>query len=157
MFTYFKNLFKNVFSTNISYTTLPNCENVLSKAHESDACYDLQSNEFVTIKPGCSDLVKTGVLLELPNNWEAQIRPRSGNALKYGITVLNSPGTIDSKYRGELAVIVINHGTEPFPINKGDRIAQIKFEKVPKVNLIKKDQISLNTERGARGFGSSGK
>ena len=157
MFTYFKNLFKNVFSTNISYTTLPNCENVLSKAHESDACYDLQSNEFVTIKPGCSDLVKTGVLLELPNNWEAQIRPRSGNALKYGITVLNSPGTIDSKYRGELAVIVINHGTEPFPIKKGDRIAQIKFEKVPKVNLIKKDQISLNTERGARGFGSSGK
>lgn len=157
MFTYFKNLFKNVFSTNISYTTLPNCENVLSKAHESDACYDLQSNEFVTIKPGCSDLVKTGVLLELPNNWEVQVRPRSGNALKYAITILNSPGTIDSKYRGEIGVIIINHGTTFFKIEKGDRIAQIKFEKVPKVNLIKKDQISLNTERGARGFGSSGK
>lgn len=157
MFNFLKNLLKNVFSINISYTTLPNCENILSKAHESDACYDLQSNEFVTIKPGCSDLVKTGILLELPNNWEAQIRPRSGMALKHGITVLNAPGTIDEKYRGELAVILINHGQNDFKIGKGDRIAQIKFEKVPKVKVIKKDQISLNTERGARGFGSSGK
>jgi dUTP pyrophosphatase len=157
MFTFLKNFFKNVFSTNISYTTVPNCPNILSKAHESDACYDLQSNEYLTIKPGCSDLVKTGIYLELPRNWEAQVRPRSGMALKYVVTVLNSPGTIDAKYRGELAAIVINHGKNDFKIEKGDRIAQIKFERVPKTKLIKKDKISLNTERGEKGFGSSGK
>lgn len=157
MFTYFKNLFQNAFSTNISYTVVPNCENVLSKAHESDACYDLQSNEYINIKPNSVELVKTGVLVELPDNWEIQVRPRSGNAIKYSITVLNSPGTIDSKYRGELAVILANFGNETFPIKKGDRIAQIKFEKVPKVKLNLVSKISLNTERGDKGFGSSGK
>lgn len=149
--------FKNVFSTNISYTTLSDCENVLSKAHESDACYDLQSNEYITIEPNTIELVKTGLFLELPNNWEAQIRPRCGIALKHGVTVLNTPGTIDSKYRGELAVILINHGTKPFIIEKGDRIAQIKFEKVPKVKVKKVNKIRSNTERGEKGFGSSGK
>ena len=157
MFTYFKNLFQNAFSTNISYTTISNCENVLSKAHESDACYDLQSNEYINIKPNSIELVKTGIFLELPNNWEVQVRPRSGIALKHGVTVLNTPGTIDSKYRGELAVILINHGTKDFVIQKGDRIAQIKFEKVPKVRLNWKSKISLITERGIKGFGSSGK
>lgn len=157
MFTYFKNLFQNAFSTNISYTVVPNCENVLSKAHESDACYDLQSNEYVNIKPNSIELVKTGIFLELPNNWEVQVRPRSGIALKHGVTVLNTPGTIDSKYRGELAVILVNFGSDTFSIKKGDRIAQIKFEKVPKVKLNSVSKISLNTERGDKGFGSSGK
>lgn len=157
MFNYFRNLFQNAFSTNISYTTIPNCSNILSKAHESDACYDLQSNEYINIKPNSIELVKTGIFLELPNNWEAQVRPRSGIALKHGVTVLNTPGTIDSKYRGELAVILVNFGSETFSIKKGDRIAQIKFEKVPKVKLIKKDKISLSTERGNKGFGSSGR
>ena len=157
MFNFLRNFFQNVFTTNISYTTVPYCENVLSKAYESDACYDLQSNEYVNIKPGTVELVKTGILLELPSNWEAQVRPRSGIAAKHAVTVLNTPGTIDEKYRGELQVIVINHGTETFSIKKGDRIAQIKFERVPKTKLVKKNKISLNTERGEKGFGSSGK
>ena len=101
--------------------------------------------------------MKTGIFLELPNNWEAQVRPRSGIALKHGVTVLNTPGTIDSKYRGELAVILVNFGSNTFSIKKGDRIAQIKFEKVPKVKLNLVSKISLNTERGDKGFGSSGK
>ena len=100
--------------------------------------------------------VKTGIYLEMPSNFEAQIRPRSGLALKSGITVLNSPGTIDSDYRGEIAVILINHSKKPFEINNGDRIAQLVFSSVEKISW-KHVGVLTQTERNKGGFGSTGK
>ena len=91
----------------------------------------------------------------MPNNFEAQVRPRSGLALKNSITVLNTPGTIDSDYRGEICVILINHGQMSFKINRGMRIAQIIFKETPEVNLVEVDELD-NTKRGAGGFGSTG-
>ena len=91
----------------------------------------------------------------MPNNFEAQVRPRSGLALKNSITVLNTPGTIDSDYRGEICVILINHGQMSFKINRGMRIAQIIFKETPEVNLVEVDELD-NTKRGSGGFGSTG-
>lgn len=91
----------------------------------------------------------------MPEGTEAQVRPRSGLALKHGITVLNSPGTIDAGYRGEIGVILINHGKEPFTIEKGMRIAQLVVQYVPQVFIEETDELS-DTERGDKGFGSSG-
>ena len=101
-------------------------------------------------------LIPTGITIELPPYMEAQVRPRSGLALKHGITVLNSPGTIDSDYRGEIGVILINHSRNPFTIRPGDRIAQLVFAEVTKVHLTKVEDISRLTGRGEGGFGSSG-
>ncbi|MFA5559303.1 MAG: dUTP diphosphatase [Methanofastidiosum sp.] len=100
-------------------------------------------------------LIKTGLHIELPENVEAQIRPRSGLALKYGITVLNTPGTVDSDYRGDIGVILINLGNESFVIKKGDRVAQIVFNKVEKFDLQVVDKLS-ETIRGEDGFNSTG-
>ena len=100
-------------------------------------------------------LIKTGLHIELPKNIEAQIRPRSGLALKHGITVLNSPGTIDEDYRGDIGVILINLSQKPFIIKKGDRIAQIVFQKVEKFDLEIVDKLS-DTVRGEGGFDSTG-
>ncbi|MAQ31196.1 MAG: dUTP diphosphatase [Flavobacteriales bacterium] len=100
-------------------------------------------------------VIPTGIYLDIPENTEAQIRPRSGLALKSGITVLNTPGTIDSDYRGEVAVILINLSKEVFIINDGDRIAQMVFSKVEKINWREK-KILTKTERGSGGFGSTG-
>jgi dUTP pyrophosphatase len=99
-------------------------------------------------------LIKTGVFIELPEEYEAQIRPRSGLAIKNGITIVNSPGTIDEDYRGEIGVILLNTGDDIFTINKGDRIAQMVFNKVEKGNLILETELS-DTERSAGGFGST--
>ena len=110
----------------------------------------------IVIKPGKSTLVPTGLAMSLPGGYEAQVRPRSGLAAKFGVTVLNSPGTIDSDYRGEVKVILINHGDEPFEINDGDRIAQIVLSKVEKIIWEKIDSLS-KTSRGSSGFGSTGK
>ncbi len=117
---------------------------------------DLKSKEDGILKSGERRLVKTGVFIELPAGYEAQVRPRSGLALKHGITMLNSPGTIDSDYRGEIGVIMINHGSEPFVYKKGDRIAQIVISKYSRVEF--KNTLSLTeTVRGAGGFGHTGK
>ncbi len=101
-------------------------------------------------------LVPTGLFMAMPNNWEAQVRPRSGLAIKQGITCLNTPGTIDADYRGEVKVILINLSTEPQLISDGDRIAQIVFQAVEKVQWEIVDQLE-DTDRGAGGFGHTGK
>lgn len=101
-------------------------------------------------------LIGTGLYIELPAGYEAQVRPRSGLAIRHGITVLNSPGTIDSDYRGEIGVILINLSDTPFTVNDGDRIAQMIIAKHEKAEMIETEEINL-TDRGAGGFGHSGK
>jgi dUTP pyrophosphatase len=118
---------------------------------------DIRSNQRTTIQPGSFELIKTGLFVEIPYGYEIQIRPRSGLALKHGITVLNSPGTIDSDYRGEIGVILINHGTEPFDINVGDRIAQMVLSKVEHIQWHALGSLDSGTKRGEKGFGSTGK
>jgi dUTP pyrophosphatase len=112
--------------------------------------------EKCTLIPGERKLIKTGLFLEIPEGYEAQVRPRSGLALKNGITVLNSPGTIDADYRGEIGVILINHSSEIFEINSGDRIAQLVFAKVEQAVWYETESLN-ETERGEGGFGSTGK
>ena len=116
---------------------------------------DVVSAEEVTIAPGARHAVATGLALAIPQGYEIQVRPRSGLALKHGITVPNTPGTIDSDYRGELKVILINHGTEPFAIARGDRVAQLVL--APVVQAAWEEVAELDaTERGEGGFGSTG-
>lgn len=117
---------------------------------------DLKSKEDGILNPGERRLVKTGLFIELPLGYEAQVRPRSGLALKHGITMLNSPGTIDSDYRGEIGCIMINHGSEPFEYKKGDRIAQLVISKYSQAEFIVTTNLS-ETNRGAGGFGHTGK
>ncbi|MFO7845860.1 MAG: dUTP diphosphatase [Balneolaceae bacterium] len=112
-------------------------------------------NEAHTLKPGERALVPTGLTMEMPDGYEAQIRPRSGLAYKHGITMLNTPGTIDSDYRGELKVLVINHGDAPFVIRHGDRIAQMVFAPVSQMDIRSSDRLN-ETERNTGGFGSTG-
>ena len=116
-------------------------------------------SEPVVLQPLERKLIPTGLFVELPDDCEAQVRPRSGLALKHGITVLNSPGTIDADYRGEICVILINLSQEPFEIQPGERIAQMviaQFRQVELVEVGSLDELS-GTERGAGGFGHSGK
>lgn len=110
----------------------------------------------MTLCAGARALVPTGLTLELPAGFEAQVRPRSGLAYRHGITVLNSPGTIDSDYRGEVQVLLINHGDQPFTIRRGDRIAQLVVAPVTRAVLIEVQEATA-TARGAGGFGSTGK
>lgn len=124
--------------------------------------FDLRANltETVTIESGSVEIIPTGLVFNIPNNFEIQVRPRSGLAAKNGVTVLNSPGTIDADYKGELKVILINHGKVPFIINHGDRIAQAIFAPVYSMNSVKLNKVKSimnNTERGTGGFGSTGK
>ena len=119
-----------------------------------DIAADVEKN--IEIKPGKSEIIPTGLAVSIPKNFEIQIRPRSGLALKYGITVLNSPGTIDSDYRGEIKVILINLGKEDFLIQNNDRIAQLVFNEVVKVSLKEVDTLD-QTSRDEKGFGSTGK
>jgi len=110
----------------------------------------------VTIAPGERKLIPTGLSVEIPEGFEIQVRPRSGLALKYGVTVLNAPGTIDSDYRGEIGVVLINHGTEPFTVRHGDRIAQLVAFAVPACAFENVDSIG-DTDRGSGGYGSTGR
>ena len=110
----------------------------------------------ILIKPNERELIPTGIAVSLPQNIEGQVRPRSGLSLKYGITVLNSPGTIDSDYRGEIKVILINHGNEDFLIKNNDRIAQLVFNEVVKVSFKEVKDLD-QTSRNQKGFGSTGK
>ncbi|MEH7379712.1 dUTP diphosphatase [Bacillus sp. JJ1533] len=125
------------------------------QANPGDAGLDLFSAEEKLIKPGEAELIKTGIKIELPPGTEAQVRPRSGLALKHSVTVLNSPGTIDEGYRGEIAVILINHGKQEFLVEKQMRIAQMVVAPVAQVNLLQVDEVAAS-ERGEGGFGSSG-
>lgn len=124
-------------------------------AHSSDAGMDLRSVESLTIPPGGRALVHTGLQMSLPPLHEAQVRPRSGLALKFGVTVLNTPGTIDAGYRGEIGVILANFGERPFEVAKGDRIAQLVIAAVIQPGLVETESLD-ETDRGAGGFGSTG-
>ena len=115
----------------------------------------LPANEERSLAPGAYAVIPTGLTLELPRGTEAQVRPRSGLAAKFGVTVLNSPGTIDADYRGEVGVILINHGKEPFVIRRGDRIAQMVIGIVAQAGIVESKALSA-TKRGAGGFGSTG-
>jgi dUTP pyrophosphatase len=138
---------------------------VVNKSHHSLPSYstehsagmDLRANldAPLTLMPGQRVLVPTGLFLELPEGTEAQVRPRSGLAFKHGVTVLNAPGTIDADYRGEVGVLLINHGLEPFEVKDGERIAQLVVARYERVQLIGTDDIRT-TERGAGGFGHTG-
>ena len=125
-------------------------------AKHGDSCCDLYSVEDVTIIPGERKLIDTGIAIELPQGFEAQIRSRSGNAWKHGVTVLNSPGTIDQDFRSSLKVILINHGDNYFVIKKGDRIAQMKFSPTYQGHFIEVKELS-ESERGTDGIGSTGR
>jgi len=126
-----------------------------SYAHPGDAGLDLCAVEAVDIPPGATRLVKTGIAIQLPIGTEAQVRPRSGLALKHSLTVLNSPGTIDEGYRGEVGVIMINHGREGFAVAAGMKIAQMVIQPVLRVDVAEVQELS-DTARGAGGFGSTG-
>lgn len=124
-------------------------------AHPGDAGMDVKSVDDLTIKPGERALVHTGLVMMLPAGYEAQVRPRSGLALKKGVTVLNTPGTIDEGYRGEVGVILANFGSEDFVVSKGDKIAQIVVAPVTIAQIVETAEVD-ETERGEGGFGSTG-
>lgn len=130
---------------------------VPSYSTELSAGMDLRANidESYELKPLERHLFRTGIYLGIPDGYECQVRPRSGLALKYGITVLNTPGTIDADYRGEICVILVNLSDTPFTVHDGDRIAQIVFSKYEKCSLKAVDQLS-ETDRGSGGFGHTG-
>ena len=109
----------------------------------------------VTLPPGERTLIPTGIAIALPDGYEAQVRPRSGLALKHGVSLVNTPGTIDPDYRGEIGVILINHGAEPFTVNPGDRIAQMLFARFERGELLEVEELE-DTARGEGGFGHTG-
>lgn len=138
---------------------LTDSRNAPRYAFPTDAGADLMSNEEVTLLPGGWSAVSTGVKFAIPEGYVGLVHPRSGLAAKFGITVLNAPGTIDADYRGEVKVILINHGMKPFQIYKGDRIAQVVFQKVERAifyALTDEQFKETNTLRGEGGFGSTG-
>lgn len=118
---------------------------------------DITSTMTIVLEPGKFAAISTGIALEIPPGTEVQVRPRSGLAFKHGVTILNAPGTIDSDYRGEIKVLLVNHGSEPFEIKEGDRIAQLVFSNIVRVTGIEvaTDDLS-NTDRGTKGLGSTG-
>jgi dUTP pyrophosphatase len=126
-----------------------------SYASEGAAGLDVVAAEDLTLQPGGRHAVATGFALAIPPGFEVQVRPRSGLALKHGITCLNTPGTIDSDYRGEVKVILANLGSEPFEVRRGERIAQLVPAPVLRAAFIEVDELD-STERGAGGFGSTG-
>ena len=141
---------------------LPHAEGLALPAYETtgSAGMDLRAavpeDAPLTLEPGARALVPTGLKIALERGYEAQVRPRSGLALKHGLTCLNSPGTIDSDYRGEVGVILINHGQEPFVIRRGERIAQMVIARHEQVEVAEVDTLD-ETVRGAGGFGSTGR
>jgi len=124
---------------------------------EASAGMDLRANiqESITLKPLERTIVKTGLFIELPVGYEAQVRPRSGLAAKKGITVLNAPGTVDADYRGEIGVILVNLSNEDFTIENGERVAQLVIAKHERAEWVEVEELS-STDRGAGGFGSTG-
>jgi dUTP pyrophosphatase len=125
-------------------------------ASEDAVGLDVTAAENLTLQPGQRHAVATGFAIEIPRGYEVQVRPRSGLAMKNGITCLNTPGTIDSDYRGEVKVILINLGQEPFEVRRGERIAQLVPAPVLRADFVEASELS-GTERGAGGFGSTGR
>ena len=121
-----------------------------------DLAAALPADAVIEIAPGAYAMIPTGLAIALPEGYEAQIRPRSGLAAKYGITVLNAPGTVDADYRGEIQVLLINHGSAPFSVRRGERIAQMVVAPVSAVMLIETEALD-DTERGTGGHGSTGR
>lgn len=142
-------------ATTIEFKKLNENAVLPSFANEGDAGLDICSVQDLVLEPGKRALVKTGVAIQLPKGWEAQVRSRSGLAYKHGVVVLNSPGTIDEPYRGEIGVILINHGEEPYSISVGDRIAQLVLRRTEDVIPVFVDELT-ETNRGTGGFGSTG-
>ncbi len=124
-------------------------------AHQGDAGMDIRSVADLVVPAGARALVPTGLVMVLPEGYEGQVRPRSGLALKHGVTVLNTPGTIDAGYRGEVGVILFNSGTADFKVAKGDRIAQLVVAPVTTAGIAEVESVD-ETDRGAGGFGSTG-
>jgi dUTP pyrophosphatase len=148
--------------TTVRVERLPHAEGLPLLAYETggSAGMDLRAavpeDAPMTLEPGARALVPTGLKIALEAGYEAQVRPRSGLALKHGLTCLNSPGTIDSDYRGEVGVILINHGQEPFVIRRGERIAQMVIARHEQAALVEVEALD-ETARGAGGFGSTGR
>jgi dUTP pyrophosphatase len=148
-------------TVSVAIKQLQNAEGMVLPAYQSEQAAGLDlaaavsTGEGITVRPGGRALVPTGLVLELPPGYEGQVRPRSGLALRHGVTVLNSPGTIDSDYRGEISVLLINLGPEPVMIHRGDRIAQLVIAPVVHATLVATVAVS-ETVRGAGGFGSTG-
>jgi dUTP pyrophosphatase len=124
-------------------------------AREGDAGLDLAAAAMVTLAPGGRALVPTGLRVAIPDGYAGLVLPRSGLALRSGVTVLNAPGLIDSGYRGEIGVLLVNHGSEPAPIQRGDRIAQLVIQPVARAELVEVRELP-ESRRGAGGFGSTG-
>ena len=138
----------------VQFKKLSDRATIPSYANLGDSGLDLHPETPFTLEPGERKLIKTGIAIELPQGYEAQVRPRSGLALKYGVTVLNSPGTIDSSYRGDIGVILINHGEEEFEYF-GKAIAQLVIAPVTQVDLVEAQTSLTMTKRGEGGFGST--
>tara|TARA_R110000868_G_scaffold378658_3_gene644158 strand:- start:11935 stop:12381 length:447 start_codon:yes stop_codon:yes gene_type:complete len=143
----------------IEFKKLPHAKDLPLPSYETESAAGMDIRAAlespVTLKPGERRLIPTGLQMALPSGYEAQIRPRSGLAIRNGITMLNSPGTIDSDYRGEVKVIAINHGQEDFIVNHGDRIAQMVIAPVVQLKIEEVSNLD-KTERGEGGFGSTG-
>jgi len=142
----------------VAIMRLPNGEGLPLPAYETAgaAGMDLRAAEAATLAPGARCLMPTGLAIALPEGFEAQVRPRSGLAVKHGVTVLNAPGTVDCDYRGEVKVPLINLGQEDFIIQRGDRIAQMVIAPVTRIHWAETESLD-ETARGAGGFGSSGR
>lgn len=149
-------------SVTVELQRLPHAEGLALPAYQTahaaglDLLAAVPEDQPMTLAAGRHALVPTGLMIALPPGYEAQVRPRSGLALKHGVTVLNAPGTVDADYRGEVAVLLINHGAEPFTIRRGERIAQMVVAPVTTANLVAVATLSA-TERGGGGFGSTGR
>lgn len=129
--------------------------NIPKKQHQADAGFDLEANADIRIPVGLWTLVPTGTRLQIPEGYVGKVCSRSGLALKHGVAVLNAPGIVDSGYQGDIGVVLINHGIEPFEIKKGERIAQLLIEKLPETTIIG-GEIQSPSDRGEGGFGSTG-
>jgi dUTP pyrophosphatase len=146
----------------VAIRQLPHAEGLPLPAYQSadaagiDLLAAVPENSPLTLPPAKHAMIPTGLTIALPPGYEAQVRPRSGLAAKHGVTVLNSPGTIDADYRGEISVLLINHGTEPFTVRRGERIAQMVIAPVSRAELVVSSSLST-TDRGSGGFGSTGR
>lgn len=145
----------------VAFTRLPHAEGLPEPAYQTagaaglDLAAAVPADAPLVIPPGAWRLTPTGLVMAIPDGWEAQVRPRSGLALRHGVTVLNAPGTIDSDYRGEIAVVLVNHGAAPFVVSRGDRIAQLVFAPAARARLEFAVELS-GTSRGVGGYGSTG-
>src|SRR4051794_26816311 len=146
----------------VELTRLPHGEGLALPAYQTahaaglDLPAAVPEDHSLTLLPGRSALVPTGLMIALPEGYEAQVRPRSGLAAKHGVTVLNAPGTVDADYRGEISVLLINHGEAPFTIRRGERIAQMIIAPIVQVELVQVTALAT-TDRGSGGFGSTGR